>query len=208
MGFFDIFKSQKNTDIEYIKRILKSSGYFQGRQFNPEHEFRIDKGFVSMKPRGVAKPEAQKALDSLQEGSPLNVSANEGPGGTPFLFIRTKGGVLLGDIQWAESHEDLQIIYDMAKAGVKIDCTLSAKGRFWASSLHKKIWWCEVSLPVYEVWSVTGVQVWTMMRAKYYHCTPTCNKNAELQMTEEEAAYRGKVKCPKCYHLKAAEKSG
>lgn len=204
MGFFDIFKLNKKpkTDIEYIENQLKTTGIFQGRQFNPTDEFHIEKGTFTVRPHGISQPEAQKALNAIPVGQALQISA-----GINILVVRSLNGVLLGDIQWQDV-KDLQTVYDMVKSGFKVECSLSQKGRFWADRVEKEIWWCEIALPSYDVWSLTGATVWATRIRRYYHCDPDCNKNADRHMTVEEAEYRGMTKCPKCYHLKSAQSDG
>lgn len=202
MGIFDIFKPHKKpqTDIEYIKNMLRSSGTFQSRHFNPSDEFNIEKNSFSIKPHGVSQPEAQQALAKMEVGSSLQLLAGQNPSGCPALLVKTLAGALIGDIQCSYA-ENYQMLYDMIQAGVKIDCSLSQKGQFHSDNLGTKIWWCEISLPFYDVWSLTGASVWTTRGGRLYHCESTCNKKASQHMTLAEAEYRGMEKCPKCYHL-------
>jgi len=205
MGIFDIFKPRKKlTDLDYIRNTLKANGVFQGRHFNPADELHVEKRFFAVKPHGVSQPAAQKALAELPVGSPLCLSSGQDSDGNPALLVQTLSGALIGDIRW-DCVDRLQSLYDMLKAGVKLDCSLSNKGEFWSGNLNKKIWWCEVSIPDYDVWSLTGASVWTTESGSVYHCDPACNKKATRYMTEDEAKYRGMKKCSRCYHLKAGK---
>lgn len=202
MGVFDIFKPHKKaqTDIGYIQNELQSSGTFQNRHFNPSNEFNIEKSSLSIKPHGVSQPEAQRALAKIEIGASLQLLAGQAPSGCPALLVKTLAGALIGDIQCSYS-ENCRMLYDMIKAGVKIDCSLSQKGQFYSDNLEKKIWWCEIFLPFYDVWSITGASVWATKGGRLYHCDSSCNKKADRHMTLEEVEYRGMNKCPKCYHF-------
>lgn len=208
MGIFDIFKTDKKpkTDVEYIQNELKSTGVFGGRQFNPTDEFHIEKGTIKLKLHGVSQPEAQRALNVIPEGQALQVSAKQNSDGNYTLIVRGMDGSLLGDIQ-CQDNENLKTIYDIVKSGIKIECSLFQKGQFRPDrvEVEKEIWWCEVSLPSYDVWSLTGASVWVTKIRRYYHCDPNCSKKADRHMTVDEAEYRGMTKCPKCYHLKSQQ---
>ena len=208
MGILNLLKANKKTktDIEYIENELKSTGFFRGRQFNPSDEFHIEKsGSFVVKPHGVSRPEAQRALDKMAEGQALRISAEQNSDGCQMLSVRTLDGIMLGDIQW-QGVEDLQTIYNILKSGAQVDCLLSKKGKLRADNLKKEIWWCEVSLPRYDVWSLAGADVWTAKSGRVYHCDSACNEKAHQHMTEEEAKLRGMKKCSKCYRTSVPNK--
>ena len=209
MGIFDfLFKKATNvskhenahptphiakiSETDYVMDKIKT-GSFYGQTFEPDDEVEVNRKPVYFKPVHTSLPDAQRVIPTLSVGERVHLLYTEGDSGGTVLFMDSDHKIF-GDI----SIKADSLLADMLEASVDVECYVHKTGQFFASGLGKELWFCELMMADYDVWSTKGANVWTTETGKLYHKDKSCYTRATQHMREDEAIRRGKEPCPKC----------
>jgi hypothetical protein len=204
MGFLsDLFRKKKevlSVDEFIAKQVANGKCY--GRSMIKDDIIHVETIITKIRPTwGTSSDSAQQFLATAEPDTKLNFAISSYEDHDAF-YIESKAKQFVGRIVWDECR-DFDLLFDMLRAGIHIDCTLTEKGKFFASGKNADIWWCTVSFPCYDFWGEKDADVWTSRTGKYYHCLQSCSKVSRYHMRKSEAELRGKTACPKCLNKKA-----
>lgn len=197
MGLFDFFKRKpvkQMTDTEYIMHCVKS-GLLLSREFPPDDTVEIARRLVPLKPVGTSKPAAQRTISTLSEGQHLHMYCQEN-NGQNCIYFETKNHQPIGYIEVLG--DNLKLITEMLSLGIDVECVVSRRGKFFADGRGEHLWYCELTMPFYDVWSSKDADVWVAPGGRTYHRSPKCRPMATMNMREEEAVQRGYAPCKRC----------
>lgn len=182
----------RERETAFIESKVKSMEFY-GTVFEHDDEIEIVRYAEKIKPHGTSDPNAQEIIAKLVPNMHVRTWLST-RGNDSKIFFGANTDYPLGYIDAGF----YRLAADMLAQDIEPECVVSTTGKFYASGLDAELWFCELEIAQYDVWSTKNADVWTSKTGKMYHKDKACQHRADRHMRETDAVKLGKIPCAKC----------